>query len=327
MSKGFIHPSNHRRVDRKTFFRIPSFASYLVKHLSHFKGGVVFGAAEIAAHQTRRRPTTGARSYREWVVDLIQHLWLNLSVHHYSPSVRRPWLKHPHQPMSVARRRQRMVSPPSFSRTLLQLITAHSWRSMTHDPVHKAFVWDRAGRYLDCQFPHPLHGHFFGGHLVKGKTVREVLPPDAARVVRQGIKRVLDEQTLWNESFALKDQKGTFQVQITFVPVGKVVLGLVTDCPQSMLPSTSPSRRLSHLQWVSEARDQGLTTQEHTIVRGVQQGQSNGAMAQHLGISERTVKFHLANIYRKLALSSRYQLMTWKPNDQSRLKFLEARSR
>ncbi|HEX5469320.1 MAG TPA: response regulator transcription factor [Gaiellaceae bacterium] len=57
---------------------------------------------------------------------------------------------------------------------------------------------------------------------------------------------------------------------------------------------------------VVRSRDErGLTEREHAILRAVARGLSNQAIARELWLSEQTVKFHLHNVYRKLALRNR----------------------
>jgi DNA-binding NarL/FixJ family response regulator len=59
-----------------------------------------------------------------------------------------------------------------------------------------------------------------------------------------------------------------------------------------------------------ELRPQGiLTERESEIVALVAQGLSNKDVARRLGILEGTVKLHLHNIYRKLGIESRFQLV------------------
>ena len=52
----------------------------------------------------------------------------------------------------------------------------------------------------------------------------------------------------------------------------------------------------------------GLTPRELDIVRGVVTGETNRAIAAQLGISENTVKRHIANIFDKVGASSRVEL-------------------
>ncbi len=235
------------------------------------------------------------------------------------------FLKKSHKsfPMDVSKSRG---GTDRFLSTLLSAISAQSWRSTQDQFVHKVFVWDRRGRYLDCQFPNPIHGHFLGGHLVKGQTVCDVLPNHAALVIQSGIRRVLRTQRPWEAEFDVSKTSTRYHVKMSFVPLGNHVLGLATDTPASVSPLVRPSRLISHAIWDSGEQSLVCTNQERTIIREVKQGYTNQAIAEHLHISERTVKFHLTNIYRKLGMTSRLQLMPWNPQATPRLSFLESHS-
>jgi DNA-binding NarL/FixJ family response regulator len=52
-----------------------------------------------------------------------------------------------------------------------------------------------------------------------------------------------------------------------------------------------------------------LTERESEVAALVARGLQNKAVAHHLGVAEGTVKIHLHNIYRKLDIENRYQLM------------------
>lgn len=54
-----------------------------------------------------------------------------------------------------------------------------------------------------------------------------------------------------------------------------------------------------------------LTRRELEILRLVAEGQSNAQVAGLLWVTEQTVKFHLANIYRKLAVANRTEASRW----------------
>ncbi len=59
--------------------------------------------------------------------------------------------------------------------------------------------------------------------------------------------------------------------------------------------------------------DQTITRREAEIAGLVSQGLANKAIAKQLGIGEGTVKIHLHNIYQKLHVSNRTELMmTWR---------------
>jgi DNA-binding NarL/FixJ family response regulator len=54
-----------------------------------------------------------------------------------------------------------------------------------------------------------------------------------------------------------------------------------------------------------QLRAAGLTERELTMLRALARGLSNKAISQELWVTERTVKFHLCNLYRKLGVSNR----------------------
>jgi DNA-binding CsgD family transcriptional regulator len=54
-----------------------------------------------------------------------------------------------------------------------------------------------------------------------------------------------------------------------------------------------------------------LTRRELEILQLVSEGRSNRQVGQLLWVTDQTVKFHLANIYRKLGVGSRYDAARW----------------
>ncbi len=61
----------------------------------------------------------------------------------------------------------------------------------------------------------------------------------------------------------------------------------------------------------AEADTAGLTPREREILRLVAEGGTNGEIAKNLWVTEQTVKFHLANIFRKLDVRNRTQASRW----------------
>ena len=55
----------------------------------------------------------------------------------------------------------------------------------------------------------------------------------------------------------------------------------------------------------------GLTKREREILSFVAEGNTNGQVARSLWVTEQTVKFHLANIFRKLDVTNRTQASRW----------------
>ena len=77
--------------------------------------------------------------------------------------------------------------------------------------------------------------------------------------------------------------------------------------------STLPARPAKHrtLQppgWPAPKKDFGLTSRELQLVGAVVAALGNKDIAKSLGISEKTVKHHLTNIFDKLGVSSRLEL-------------------
>ena len=56
------------------------------------------------------------------------------------------------------------------------------------------------------------------------------------------------------------------------------------------------------------SKDLGLSRQEHRVLSYVADGYSNKQTARALALSESTVKFHLRNLFKKLAVGSRAAL-------------------
>jgi DNA-binding NarL/FixJ family response regulator len=61
----------------------------------------------------------------------------------------------------------------------------------------------------------------------------------------------------------------------------------------------------------AEVSAAGLTRREREILQLVAEGNTNGQVARSLWVTEQTVKFHLANIFRKLDVTNRTQASRW----------------
>jgi DNA-binding NarL/FixJ family response regulator len=61
----------------------------------------------------------------------------------------------------------------------------------------------------------------------------------------------------------------------------------------------------------SESESKPLTRRELEILQLVSEGYSNAELARMLWVAEQTVKFHLSNIYRKLAVANRTEASRW----------------
>lgn len=54
-----------------------------------------------------------------------------------------------------------------------------------------------------------------------------------------------------------------------------------------------------------------LTSREEDVLRPLTRGLTNKQIAAELGISQRTVRFHLSNLYEKLSVNSRAKAIAW----------------
>lgn len=58
-------------------------------------------------------------------------------------------------------------------------------------------------------------------------------------------------------------------------------------------------------------RYKGLSNREAEVAIAVTKGLSNHEVANHLFVTQKTIKFHLTNIYKKLDIKSRAQLIVY----------------
>jgi len=60
-----------------------------------------------------------------------------------------------------------------------------------------------------------------------------------------------------------------------------------------------------------ELMKKGLSKREAEVAEKVCQGLSNNEAAAELFVTEKTIKFHLTNVYKKMKVKSRTQLIVW----------------
>jgi two-component system, NarL family, nitrate/nitrite response regulator NarL len=71
-----------------------------------------------------------------------------------------------------------------------------------------------------------------------------------------------------------------------------------TSIPTEVLMDPAPSHETP--AWLAK-----MSTREQEVLRGVVQGQSNKEIGRVLGLAEVTIKLHLRNVFRKMAVKSR----------------------
>jgi DNA-binding NarL/FixJ family response regulator len=132
--------------------------------------------------------------------------------------------------------------------------------------------------------------------------------PDLTVVVLSG----LDERTVIDAAF---DRGAAAYVLKTSDPDA-----IATAIRQAFEPSLFLAQPKDHsvaagsaLAEKTEGRDllRKLTRRELEILQLVSGGRSNRQVAQILWVADQTVKFHLANVYRKLGVRSRFEAAKW----------------
>jgi DNA-binding NarL/FixJ family response regulator len=73
----------------------------------------------------------------------------------------------------------------------------------------------------------------------------------------------------------------------------------------------SPVAAANMTQHPAHAAHPLLTDRESAVLSMVARGQTDREIAQHLSISERTVRYHLHNMYRKLGVGRRCEAIVW----------------
>lgn len=71
------------------------------------------------------------------------------------------------------------------------------------------------------------------------------------------------------------------------------------------------ARVAAHTRREAQEESVDLTDREKEVLALLSKGKTNDAIAEALVLSERTVRFHLSNIYRKLDVSSRAEAIHW----------------
>lgn len=194
---------------------------------------------------------------------------------------------------------------------------------------HKIFVWDLKGVYQEYSFLNPLYGHFIEPTSLIGATTRDVLSRANSHKLRQAIAGAWKFQALHPTTLTFHRNRCTYQAAVQCIPTGhEQVMGIVIDAPlKGNVPITTDVTR-SPAFW-QQSCDRHLTPREKSVLAGlglqavtrliktshgpdkpethyVRAGLTNKELAEHLGLSVRTVKEHVTNIYHKLQIVSRH---------------------
>lgn len=78
-----------------------------------------------------------------------------------------------------------------------------------------------------------------------------------------------------------------------------------------VVPPALASKLLAELRGEEHSGNENLTERESEVLRDVASGATSKEIGQHLDISQNTVNFHLKNIFSKLHLKNRAQVVAW----------------
>jgi DNA-binding CsgD family transcriptional regulator len=197
-------------------------------------------------------------------------------------------------------------------------------RSLSEEPVSKAFE-----RLRDDLSPLVRFGHL-DVQFVEPPTDGRALPGEVAHAARAIVRGVV---------LTLIEQSEVARVRVQWDCDGKnLLVGIRDDGPGTLTADTSNIRRLtarvvalsgtlkvrgtpgwgseiavelpldSPLAAASSMAEWSLTSRENMVLQLVVRGARNRAIADELAISENTVKFHVANLLRKLGATNRSEL-------------------
>ncbi len=173
---------------------------------------------------------------------------------------------------------------------------------------HKIFLWNAEGVYVDCTFPNPVHGHFFGGAKIRGARLADFFSHTSSDQILDALSETMSRQTRRNVEIAIERQGISYLIHMQLCPMDRHILGWVRD--QRVSPSTDlPVPSALPDQRDSCALQLGLLTEtEQHVARAFGPGYSNRYIAEALQMSDRTVRFHMSNLLHKLHLPSRAHL-------------------
>ena len=86
---------------------------------------------------------------------------------------------------------------------------------------------------------------------------------------------------------------------------GVVAHAIAALKPRFPIGGTSPSETIPEATSTITQGEASLTAREREVLRAIATGARSSQVATELGITERTVKAHLASIYQKLGVDSR----------------------
>jgi DNA-binding NarL/FixJ family response regulator len=201
----------------------------------------------------------------------------------------------------------------------------------TTSPTTTAILYD----------PHPLWIHAMRGVLARvGVEVvgAATVPEDAVALVREheptlfvtevdavgtahlaeahaavpGLRSVVLSSSASSEAVEAAFAAGASAYALKTAHADDVATAVRQAFMQSVFTTFVAGRRAAELPGPAEPEHAPeLTRRQREILRLVAEGRSNAEVARLLWVTEQTVKFHLANVYRKLGVANRTEASRW----------------
>jgi DNA-binding NarL/FixJ family response regulator len=151
--------------------------------------------------------------------------------------------------------------------------------------------------------------------LFMNKTALEIAGLSKKEIAQKRIEDVIKEANILKpelESLLKQDITNSIACHITVLGIQDKILdsrfSIIKDKFYDTVGILIIGKEIKSIQKLKNLYK--ITSREFEIIREIYQGSSNKNIADILGISERTVKFHLTNIFNKLNINNKIQLMS-----------------
>ncbi len=165
-----------------------------------------------------------------------------------------------------------------------------------HDDIQLSIlIYDHPVNYLETNLVIWDLGDESAGDMVLPNAV---IGPEIPILFLAGDDRRFDINRVEFDSLAIGGYLLRSGIAETIGPAVEAISAGLSVYPAGYLPSKAPGSKLTDAAVT-------LSPRETSILKAIAVGSPSKAIASDLGISERTVKFHLASLYQKLGVQTR----------------------
>ncbi|HZG58290.1 PAS domain S-box protein [Paenibacillus sp.] len=159
----------------------------------------------------------------------------------------------------------------------------------------------------------------FDAEELLGESFEKVIWPDDLEKTKANFEQAARGISLTYDIRIQRKDGGLVPLQVTNFPVVEGttivgVFGISIDATRLGTSNRTVNDKEGHLDEPGEAHETKITKREKEVIRLIQQGMSNKEIASHLEISEHTVKNHISNIFTKLGINDRNQILVLFPD-------------